>query len=107
MDELKARSTKLESDNQELKQNNARLRQIAIKYRTTATAAAGTPAATTPTPATPASTSSIETDDLLPTGTAETPAVGQEIVEKEKLNRLKFLESSINGRSNGENEQTS
>lgn len=69
MEELKGRTTKLESDNQELKQNNVKLRQIAIKYKTTATAA-------TPTP-----TTSTDTEDsTATTAPAETPAVCRRLV---------------------------
>lgn len=97
MDELKGRNTKLESDNQELKQNYAKLRQIAIKYKATATAAA-TPAAP------PASTTApTETDDLLTTGSAEIPAVSRRIV-REKFNRFYSIESAITDGFNGKNE---
>ncbi|CAF5164563.1 unnamed protein product, partial [Rotaria magnacalcarata] len=68
IDDLKGSLKQLESDNQALKLNNAKLRNIAIKYRSSAVAAAATnpstPATTTTAPATDA-------DELMSTGTTE------------------------------------
>lgn len=77
IDELKGRSTKLETDNQELKQNYAKLRQIAIKYKATAAAAT---ASATPPASTTGSAPSTDTEDLLSTGSTETPAVSRMII---------------------------
>jgi myosin heavy subunit len=84
IDEFKGRITKLESDNQELKQMTIKLKQIAIKYKTTATAAAASTTTTT------APTTSTDADELLTTGSTEIPTNRPLPVDlSEKMNKLR------------------
>jgi chromosome segregation ATPase len=85
MTDLKGRITKLEADNQELKQMTTKLKAIAIKYRTTATAATATAAAINPTATTTTPASSTDADELLTTGPIEVPPAGETSSEANKV----------------------
>ncbi|CAF3987060.1 unnamed protein product, partial [Rotaria sordida] len=82
IDDFKGRITKLESDNQELKQMTAKLRAIAIKYRTSATAAVA--AATTTTTSATTSVPTSDTDELLTSGSTEVPPPTEPLSEANK-----------------------
>ncbi|CAF3478243.1 unnamed protein product [Rotaria socialis] len=94
IDDLKGSLKQIEFDNQALKQNNAKLRNIAIKYRSSAVAAAATnpsaPATTTTTPATDA-------DELMSAGTTEVPPTTEVAPE---VNKNRSLSAELSEKMN-------